>query len=685
MMKKKLYIGFAVAALLSAGCDNFLEVSSPSLFDANYVFSSTGDAEKMLLGSYACFTQDPYTSRMSNVWMQNTDVEASGVQANTDGSRRDIWSLQAGLVESWGDISKGWSNCQLAIDRANQCIEGILSSSLVNDPYMQQMLGEAYCLRAYHYWLMCNYWGDVPYFREAAKAGMELDVPRTDKNIIYSGMIQDLVNCESKMYLAAQSTAGIERMNREYCIGFIARLAMFRAGYGMTAEGVMKRADEYLDVQGNPDLAVTYTIEGVTKTARTSQEYYQLASDYCQYLMKISPRDLGDFQTVFENQSRWVKPVDGDILYEVAFAPNQGGDVGWCIGQEVTKSSFGKTTIQLGFPITYYYSFDEKDLRLPVTVAMVKYVDDNMQEPKAINQFNCGKWNRMLLPASPGSESSKSTGINWPVLRYSDVLLMLAEAENEIHSGPTAIAKEAFTQVRSRAFAPEDQAAKVNAYIAALGSYDDFFNAIVDERAWEFGGECLRKFDLGRWNIYGKKIKQTRDEMCNIAKAMWDGYTEGSDPEVDKYLNYADVVYYTVDKGVVKYLNSRYKLDPIEVPADGDLHKDYAAAQKANDGKKYVKLNWCKNLLKDEKVENKDESGKVISVQHTYVPADFVCWTWRGYTDDNGVAAVPYLLPIGAATVATSKHLNNNGYGHVKNATAVWQNPVFGEKSEIKE
>lgn len=684
MMKKKLYMGIAVAAMLAAGCDDFLEVSSPSLFDTDYVFSTTSDAEKMLLGAYAPFTQDPYTSRMSCVWMQNTDVEASGVSANPDGSRRDLWSLQGGLVESWADVSKGWSNCQLAIDRANQCIEGIQASSLASDPYMQQMLGEAYCLRAYHYWLMCNYWGDVPYFREAAKVGMTLDVPRTDKNIIYSGMIQDLVNCEANMQLASQTTAGIERMNREFCLGFIARLAMFRAGYGTTEDGTMKRADDYLDVQGNPDLAVTYTIEGVTKVARTSQEYYQLASDYCQYLMKISGRDLGDFSTVFRNQCEWKSPTDGDILYEIAFAPNQGGDVGWCVGQAVIASSYGKTTIQVGFPLTYYYSFDEKDMRLPVTVSMNKYNSDNMQEPMGVNAFCCGKWNRLWLPASPGASSSKSTGINWPVLRYADVLLMLAEAENEVNGGPTALAKQALTTVRQRAFAAEDQAVKVNAYVSALNGHDDFFNAIVNERAWEFGGECVRKFDLGRWNLYGKKIKETRDMMCNIAKAMWNGYSQGSEAEVDKYLNYADVVYYTVDNGEIKYLNTRYKLDPTEVPADGDLHKDYAAASKANDGKKYVKLNWCKNLFRDETTEIKDESGKVVSEHHVYRPSDYVCWTWRGYTDQNGVAAVPCLIPIGSTVVANSKYLNNNGYGLVKSGSVIWQNPIFGEETKDK-
>lgn len=83
---------------------------------------------------------------------------------------------------------------------------------------MKMLLAESYCLRAYRYFMLCNFWGDVPYFRQAAKAGMQLDVPKTDKNIIYSGLIQDLVNSESDMYFSDEFSDGIERMNRDFAL-----------------------------------------------------------------------------------------------------------------------------------------------------------------------------------------------------------------------------------------------------------------------------------------------------------------------------------------------------------------------------------------------------------------------------------------------------------------------------------
>lgn len=112
----------------------------------------------------------------------------------------------------------------------------------------------------------------------------------------------------------------------------------------------------------------------------------------------------------------------------------------------------------------------------------------------------------MWLKESPGSSSSKSTGINWPIMRYSDVLLLYAEAENELHGGPTTEAKNLLKQVRKRAFDPADHTRMVEQYVNNLSTQEDFHTAIVNEHAWEFGGECLRKFDLGCWNLYGKKL-----------------------------------------------------------------------------------------------------------------------------------------------------------------------------------
>lgn len=631
-----------------SSCEDYLEVESPSSFDSDYIFSNTTDAKKAILGVYSLFAQDPYTSRMSCVWMQNTDVEAIQPSANPDGSRRDIWSLEGSNLSGFSDIYKAWQNNYLAIDRANQCLEGIKASSIAEDNDMKMFLGEAYCLRAYRYFLLCNFWGDVPYFTEASKAGMELDIPKTDKNYIYTGCIQDLVNCEEEMYFADEYADGIERMNREFAMGMISRLALFRAGYGMTKEGVMKRADEYLDVASNDSLVVTYTIGGVEKTARTSDEYYQLASDYCQKLISLKDRSLNSsFGEIFRNECEFKKPVNDDVLYEVAFLAENGGDVGWCIGTTVTGGSKGKSTIQVNLTPTYYFSFDDEDSRRDVTISKVYYEDDDDEYVSGITSLSTGKWNRLWLTTDPGSSSSKGTGINWPLMRYSDILLMLSEAENELN-GPNSLAKNALSRVRKRAFAEENHSVKVDAYISGLTSKEDFFDAIVNERAWEFGGECLRKFDLVRWNIYGEKIVETKSILNNIGKAAYE--LDLSNSDVAQYTDYADRLYYQKTNGTISFLNTKYM--PEEVP---EITVDEDELNEEGNEDAYASKNWARSLYSytDDK-----ETG-----ERTYESADYTTRCWRGYTDNTGVSAVPYLLPISTTTVGASEYLNNNGYG----------------------
>ncbi len=121
--------------------------------------------------------------------------------------------------------------------------------------------------------------------------------------------------------------------------------------------------------------------------------------------------------------------MNSDILYEVAYPPGSG-DVGWCMGVAVTngakKHNYGSTTIQFALTPTYYHSFDTTDLRLSATCSLVSYDDLLAQTPNGPTGISVNKWNRLLVPTALGPESSKGTSINWPLLRYADVLLMLA-------------------------------------------------------------------------------------------------------------------------------------------------------------------------------------------------------------------------------------------------------------------
>jgi hypothetical protein len=105
---------------------------------------------------------------------------------------------------------------------------------------------------------------------------------------------------------------------------------------------------------------------------------------------------------------------------------------------------------------------------------------------------------------------------------------MYAEAVNE-RFGPRQDAQEALKRVRRRAFDQADWAAKVDGYVASKSNPDLFFQAIMDERAWELGGESKRKFDLARWNKYGEVIYNQYNKFVNWGKVANGAYVPGVD------------------------------------------------------------------------------------------------------------------------------------------------------------
>jgi hypothetical protein len=138
------------------------------------------------------------------------------------------------------------------------------------------------------------------------------------------------------------------------------------------------------------------------------------------------------------------------------------------------------------------------------------------------------KWSKFWQNSgnAMGVDSSDKTGINYPYMRYSDVLLMYAEVVNELEDGTSgangAKAIEAFRQVRRRAFT---NGAKVDGYIAsAAGSKDKFLKAILDERKWEFGGENMRWKDLVRNNLYSEAVYYSFMRYYGLAQARAGSY-----------------------------------------------------------------------------------------------------------------------------------------------------------------
>jgi hypothetical protein len=601
-MKIKNILLVTTVLMLSA-CNDFLEPDSLSTFNTEFVYSNVDDARKGVNAIYSYFGQDAFRSRLSNNMVGNTDIEhQSGWNSAND--RAQIWDLKASPTNK--DLDIVWTFAYRAIRDANISIEGILGSSAFNSPdavtskTMHHLLGEAYTLRAYWYSMLIFYFGDVPFITEAPKAGSNFYLPKEDRNVILSQLIQDMIDTEAGMFWADQTPYGIEQVNREYTLGMIARLALQRGGWFLKPDLTMAREGDYL-------------------------EYYQIAKDYSKKLMDLKDRPLpADYRQVFLNECKFIAPVNSDILFEVPFAVGNG-DVGWNIGITVqggptSLHDYGSGNNYMAIPPTYYYSFDTTDVRRDVTCALYK-VNTSFEEefvgvgasasPTNIAQ---GKWSRHFLDTPPGKSTAKGTGINWPMLRYADVLLMFAEAENELN-GPTGDAQGALRRVRDRAFPAAYWATKVDEYISTVsGGKESFFNAIVNERAWEFGGEMIRKYELIRWGIYSQKMTETVEGLKKMADDAYNG--TGTLP---------DYIYWKRDaSGKFKVLNPNKKI--LAAPDE----------------------TWTRSAFLIDLHDN------------TLTYDEWITRDWANYT--NGT--VRYIFPIPTIGIDNSKGtLKNDGYG----------------------
>jgi hypothetical protein len=136
-----------------------------------------------------------------------------------------------------------------------------------------------------------------------------------------------------------------------------------------------------------------------------------------------------------------------------------------------------------------------------------------------------GKYRRELTLISPKNKNGGPC--NFPLLRYSDVLLMFAEAENEVN-GPTAAAYNAVNQVRRRAYGKPVGVPDAEADLTPGLNKEAFFEAIKNERFKELAFEGLRKLDLLRWDTFLQTMTEEIDDVLNngvTSAPSWPGIT----------------------------------------------------------------------------------------------------------------------------------------------------------------
>jgi hypothetical protein len=498
---KNIYIKTAVftlttVALLSASsCKKYLEVSNPSIIEQEVAFSNTSYTNLALVGVYNQLPGDNgYGNRLSALFPQTADdFKTSGSYSALD--RRGI-SMYAASPDNT-DLINPFSQLYVGIERANICIKGIQQSALytsgaaTDQKLMKQYLGEAYALRAQFYHELIRNWGDVVAPFEPSADQPSLDVPATKATVIYDRLLDDLAKAEEMVPWRSESGYESTRWTKGAIKGLRARIALTRGGYLLnTTTHAFERSADY-------------------------QKYYQIALQECKDVM--DRRDQHTLNPVYENIFKTLHTStrtdsEHELMFEVgAFGGNATTDtkLGYYNGLRINAAArFGQGGGGMNAIPTYFYEFDESgDVRRDVTIGSYEIDVNGQKVLNALNNMTDGKFRRSWTNIVG---TAQTLGINWPILRFADILLMYAEAENEIN-GPTALAQAALLEVRRRAFAGNE-----GRIPAAPGGKGEFFDAIVKERLLEFGGEGVRKYDLIRWKLIASKFAETRTKLRQL-------------------------------------------------------------------------------------------------------------------------------------------------------------------------
>jgi len=505
-MKKILYsvLSVAVVVLAASSCEKILDSNSPSAFDSATVYGNYSLTEGTIFGITESFCEvNSYRGRFLPWYGHNTDIEWYNTYKKGDG-KSDISAYDCLPNNSQLNLSNGpFPLMYMGIERANLVIEGIREYGNPSErPEMAYLLGEALTLRAMIYYDLIKAWGDVP-ARFTPLTSETIYAPKESRDVIFKQILSDLE--EAIPYIPnpgeTAATSRTDRVNKVFAEGLYARIALLASGYALRPEdGAVGTGDlGTVRLSSDPELQKEVLYPKALNYLKAAYGKAALESDYEYYWYKQS------------NMDNLTAGPGSETLYVIPFGEGRGR---WNYTYAI-KSEGASITANtsrggdVGPLPTVYFMYDEGDQRRDVTCVNYQWNKGDVIEPAGIGKWYFGKYRFEWMHAQPYT-GGNDDGIKPVVMRYSDILLMAAEIENELN-GPAG-AKKYLEEVRARACG-EDAAA---AYVAALSTKEDFFEAVAKERALEFCGEFLRKADLIRWNRLKESLDAAKAQMNDL-------------------------------------------------------------------------------------------------------------------------------------------------------------------------
>jgi hypothetical protein len=452
-------------------CSDFLDEKNPSALQPDDFFTLPDHAESVVNATYAGLR---FYGEGAGIFSANWQMleAVTGTATTETGQNSDLNNLYSLTYDgNTGHINNWWNGLYRIIANANLGIEKIpgIEYPAANEPQKKRLLGEIRFLRAWSYFNVVRLWGDAPLITKPQNTESEdFNPSRAPQEEIYKLIVDDLIAAEAA---GLPATAASGRVTQMAVKSLLSKVYLTMAGFplGKGASHYKLAADKALEVityaNANPtaiNLFKTYREVHQESLKNTVEHIFQI-----QYNANVAGFPLGDYLPNFK---------------AVTFA-GPGGT-----GSTVPTASF-------------YNSFDDADLRKKDQDGWfytTYYTNGtgakfDLGAPYVFKHFN------VTALGGPGITATTRNNLNVNLIRYAEVLLIYAEAQNEA-GAITPEAYDALKRIRDRA----------KLTTPAMGSFTkaSFREAVWRERWYEFCYEGITWFDMVRLRkVFNEKTK----------------------------------------------------------------------------------------------------------------------------------------------------------------------------------
>ena len=485
-MKKLKFLTLIVLLFSNVSCQKMLDTKPTDFITPESFYKTPANLQAALNAVYNSLTSaQVYGNNYLYMFNTNTDESYGRFVENTP-------SYQYDAADSKNE--QFWRGLYSGIQRANLLLENM--DGVEMDSNKKDVIkGEALFLRAFMHFMLVSNYGDVPLILKSTSSVSDVNVVRSPMAEVYDRITKDMFVAEGLLKTQTATSLGFGgKVSVTAVQGILARVYLYWAGFPLN------NTAKYQD-------ALLWAKKVVNPTQNAPE--HALNADYSDIFIKYA-RDQYDVK---------------ESIWELEFWGNRSG------GIDLTNSYTGRfcgirsTDTEKGAAVAYVkatrklldsYEIDPAnntkslDLRRDWNCANYYWLG----EPAVNTSYgtsgwvrDAGKWRREYETLLP--KNKDFTPQNFPMLRYADVLLMLAEAENRVN-GPTALAQDAINQVRRRAYGlllPVPPKPGVNANVPTDLAQDQFQQYIRDERSRELCYEALRRNDLIRWGNFVGDMK----------------------------------------------------------------------------------------------------------------------------------------------------------------------------------